>query len=91
MKGLGIMVISDAHAMDLLANMFRTPDWGDISMVEISEIIEATGRNIDEIDLNADEDIECNVCNTVYPNWMYIDVFQKPDGSFICEKCVPYE
>lgn len=82
------MIISDAHAMDLLANMFKTPDWGDISMVDISEIIEATGRDISER-INLDEDIECNTCNTVYQNWMYMDVFQKPDGSFICEKCIP--
>lgn len=80
-------IISDSHAMDLLANMFKAPDWGDISIVSISEIIEATGRDISEE--SEPEDLECNVCGEVYPSWMYVDVFQKPDGTLICEKCVP--
>jgi membrane protein CcdC involved in cytochrome C biogenesis len=40
--------ITDELAMDIIATMFQRPDWGDIFLADIDEIIRQTGRTTEE-------------------------------------------
>lgn len=41
--------------------------------------------------MTPDEYSECSVCGDTFDNTDYVDVFTRPDGATICERCVPLE
>jgi hypothetical protein len=47
----------DKWALDLLANLFRTPDWQDIELSYIEYVINCTGRVTQEEDDDFEDDV----------------------------------
>lgn len=37
------------------------------------------------------ENLECEYCGKTYDSTDYVDVYKKPDGSYICEACARKE
>jgi hypothetical protein len=47
----------DKWALDLLADLFRTPDWQDIQLPYIEYVINCTGRITQEEDGDFEDDV----------------------------------
>jgi hypothetical protein len=47
----------DKWALDLLADLFRTPDWQDIQLSYIEYVINCTGRITQEEDGDFEDDV----------------------------------
>jgi hypothetical protein len=47
----------DKWALDLLADLFRTPDWQDIELSYIEYVINCTGRITQEEDGDFEDDV----------------------------------
>lgn len=77
--------LTDQKALDIISDMFRlNEDWMDIKLTDIEDVIRATGRNTDPY-------LICDECGECYDETDYIDVFKRPDGKFICERCIKTE